>query len=237
MKSGPLLDRAFQMSGLPRRFRDCGLIDSEVRLKDMSTQTATQSKMGRPRSFLEEEALEAAMRVFWEKGYEGASMNDLTSAMKINRSSLYTIFGDKETLFHRALERYKEGPVSFVWDSIEEPTARRTVEVLLRKAVDLLADPNNPRGCLSIQGALAVGAEAESVKQAMIDFRKTGEVALTRRFAKAQAEGEIRGEFNPADLARFTLTLLTGLGVQGANGATKGQLQTIVTLALKCLPF
>lgn len=203
----------------------------------MATQAKEQHKMGRPRGFSEEDALEAAMRVFWEKGYEGASMNDLTEAMQINRSSLYTIFGDKEALFHRGLERYREGPVSFVWDSLEEPTARKAVEVLLRKAVDLLADPKNPRGCLSIQGALAVGTEAESVKQAMIAFRKTGEAALTKRFAQAQAEGEISKKLDPSDLARYTLTLLTGLGVQGANGASKAQLDAIVTMALKALPF
>lgn len=164
-------------------------------------------------------------------------MNDLTAAMGINRSSLYTIFGDKEALFRRAVERYKHGPVSFVWDSLEEPTARKAVAVLLRKAVDLLADPKNPRGCLSIQGALAVGSEAESVKQAMIEFRKTGESALRKRFAQAQAAGEISGKLDPGDLARYTLTLLTGLGVQGANGATKVQLDKIVTMALECLPF
>lgn len=203
----------------------------------MSTQSQPRTKMGRPRTFSEDEALEAAMRVFWEKGYEGASMNDLTSAMGINRSSLYTIFGDKEALFHRAIERYKQGPVSFVWDSLAQPTARQVVELLLHQAVDLLADPKNPRGCLSIQGALAVGSEAESVKQALIAFRKTGETALTRRFAQAQAAGEISGKLDPADLARYVLTLLTGLGVQGANGATRAQLEKIVTMALAALPL
>lgn len=177
------------------------------------------------------------MRVFWEKGYEGARMDDLTSAMGINRSSLYTIFGDKEALFHRAIQRYKEGPVAFVWESVAQPTARKAVEVLLHQAVVLLADPKNPRGCLSIQGALAVGTEAESVKKAMIAFRKEGEAVLKRRFQQAQKEGEIPQSLDAGDLARYTLTLLTGLGVQGANGATRTQLQTIADMALQALPF
>lgn len=197
----------------------------------------TQGRTGRPRCFSEEEALEAAMRVFWEKGYEGASIGDLTSAMGINRSSLYTIFGDKAALFHRAVQRYRDGPVSFVWDCLQEPTARGSIEALLRRAVNVLGDPNNPRGCLSVQGALAVGSEAEPVKQAMIAFRKTGEAALTKRFAEAQAAGEIGKRLNPADLARYALTLLTGLAVQGANGATKAELDAIVDLALQSLPF
>ena len=177
------------------------------------------------------------MRVFWEKGYEGATMNDLTSAMKINRSSLYTIFGDKESLFRKTIQRYKEGPVAFVWDSVKQPTARRTVEVLLTQAVALLADPNNPRGCLSVQGALACGTEAQAARLAMIEFRKTGEAVLKERFARAQADGEISRKLNPGDLARYVLTLLTGLGVQAANGATKAELEAIVAMALRALPF
>lgn len=203
----------------------------------MARTSAPANKMGRPRGFSEEDALEAAMRVFWEKGYEGARLDDLTAAMGINRSSLYTIFGDKEALFHRAVQRYKDGPVSFVWESVQEPTAHRTVEVLLEKAVDLLADPKNPRGCLSIQGALAVGNEAASVKEAMIAFRKDGETVLKKRFSQAQKDGEISKDLDAGDLARYTLTILTGLGVQGANGATKAQLRTIVAMALRSLPF
>ncbi len=72
------------------------------------------ARMGRPRRFREEDALDAAMRVFWQKGYEGTSLDDLTKAMKINRSSLYSTFGDKEALFRRVMEQYNAGPMSFL---------------------------------------------------------------------------------------------------------------------------
>ena len=177
------------------------------------------------------------MRVFWERGYEGSSISDLTHAMGINKSSLYTIFGDKEALFRRALDRYKAGPAAYMWESVQEPTARRVVEVMLKKAVALLSNPGNPQGCLSVQGALAVGTEAEPAKQAMIDFRKTGEAALTARFVQAQEAGEIAADLVPADLARYVLTLMTGLGVQGASGATREQLEKIASITLNGLPF
>ena len=177
------------------------------------------------------------MRVFWKQGYEGATISDLTAAMGINRSSLYTIFGDKEALFRRALERYREGPASYVWQAVLEPTARRVVETLLRGALDLLTNTCNPQGCLSVQGALAVGNEAASAKQAMIAFRKTGEVALTERFTMAQKCGEIGSTHDPGDLARYVLTLLTGLGIHGVNGATRSQMEAIVSIALQSLPF
>ena len=204
---------------------------------DMELKASTQSGLGRPRNFSEEDALEAAMRVFWEKGYEGASIGDLTSSMRINRSSMYTIFGDKEALFYRALQRYGDGPVSFVGDAMQETTARRAVEVLLQRAAIFYADRRHPRGCLSVQSALAVGTEAESVKQTLIEFRKMGEAVLTKRFQRAQDEGEDLGNQAPACLARYTLTLLNGLAVQSANGASKSELHIVVNLALRCLPF
>src|SRR6202000_934506 len=111
--------------------------------------------MGRPRDFDPDQALEPAMEVFWEKGYEGASLSDLTEAMGINRPSLYAAFGDKEALFRRVMERYAEGAASYLHRAREEPTAGGVLEGLLRGAVKLLADPRNPRGCLSLQGGMA----------------------------------------------------------------------------------
>ena len=87
----------------------------------MGNAEAIESKMGRPRGFDENAALEAAMRVFWEKSYEGATLSDLTSAMGINRSSMYAAFGDKASLFQRAVERYGEGPARYIRDALERP--------------------------------------------------------------------------------------------------------------------
>ncbi len=133
----------------------------------MAATETVQSKAGRPRCFCEEQALEAAMRVFWEKGYEGTSLNDLTEAMGINRPSLYAAFGDKAALFLKAMERYAEGPGGYLKSALAEPKARAVAESLLRGAVAMLGDPHNPRGCMSVQAALSCGTEAEPVKQAL----------------------------------------------------------------------
>src|SRR5207245_2576808 len=109
---------------------------------------------GRPRSFDLDKALDAALQVFWRKGYEGASLPDLTEAMGINRPSLYAAFGNKEELFRTVVIRYIEGPAAFVRKALDEPTARAAAERLLTGAVDLVTDPKNPRGCLLVQGAL-----------------------------------------------------------------------------------
>src|SRR5579864_5265573 len=121
----------------------------------MDISTAVDVRMGRPRGFDEDAALEAAMLVFWQKSYEGATIADLTEAMGINRSSLYAAFGDKESIFRRAMERYREGPMTYIRQALAQPSLREVVAELIHGTAEFLSTPDNPRGCLSIQGALA----------------------------------------------------------------------------------
>src|SRR4029077_803517 len=108
--------------------------------------------VGRPRSFDIDLALDRALNVFWRKGYEGTSLPDLTKAMRINRPSLYAAFGNKETLFHKVIERYAAGPAAYFEAALLQPTARAVVEHLFRGSVDLLTDRRHPGGCLAVQG-------------------------------------------------------------------------------------
>src|SRR5688500_17890997 len=103
---------------------------------------------GRPRAFDADKALDRALKVFWKKGYEGASLPDLTKAMGINRPSLYAAFGNKEALFRKALARYAAGPAAYVCRAMEARTARAVFEQLLAGAIEMQADRRNPRGCL-----------------------------------------------------------------------------------------
>jgi AcrR family transcriptional regulator len=193
--------------------------------------------MGRPRCFCEEDALEAAMRVFWEKGYEGASLTDLTEAMGINRPSLYATFGDKEALFRRAMQRYAEGPAAYLNSALEETTARGVIEALLRGALKLLADPANPRGCFSVQAGLAGGVDAEPIKNALIEYRRQAQTQIQKRLKRSQAEGDLSKDVSVGDLTRYITVVLNGLGVQAANGATKAEMSRVVEMAMRTLPL
>ena len=135
----------------------------------------TSQRMGRPRSFDLNKALDRALHLFWRKGYEGTSLSDLTKTMGINRPSLYAAFGDKEALFRKALERYRGGPAAYTQEALNETTARAVVERLLRGAADLTTAPRNPGGCLTVQGALACSEAGDSIRQELTACRAAGD--------------------------------------------------------------
>jgi AcrR family transcriptional regulator len=191
---------------------------------------------GRPREFDVEKALDRALKVFWRKGYEGASLSQLTKAMGINRPSLYAAFGDKEELFRKALDRYAEGPAAYVRAALDEPTARGVAERLLGGTIDVLTDPRNPRGCLMVQGALACGEAAESVRRELASRRAAVEGALRRRFQRARADGDLPADADPADLARYVATVIHGMSVQAAGGAGREALRRVAEMALRAWP-
>jgi AcrR family transcriptional regulator len=191
---------------------------------------------GRPREFDIHRALDQALELFWRKGFEGTSLPDLTRAMGINRPSLYAAFGNKEQLFRKALDRYAEGPAAYVRQALGEPTARAVAERLLSGAADLLTDPRNPRGCLMVQGALVCGEAAESVRRELAARRAADEETVRRRFERAVAEGDLSADADPADLAGYVVTVIQGMAVQAAGGASREELRRVAQLALRAWP-
>jgi len=183
-----------------------------------------------------DQALDAALRVFWRKGYEGATLPDLTEAMGINRPSLYAAFGNKEELFRRVIARYIEGPAACVRKALDEPTARAVAEQLLTATLEVVTDPRNPHGCLLVQGALACSEETESLRQELLARRQASETAIRQRFERAQAEGDLPAEIDPIDLARYIATVMRGLAVQASGGASRDELRRVADLALKAWP-
>jgi AcrR family transcriptional regulator len=191
---------------------------------------------GRPRSFDLDKALDAAMQVFWRKGYEGASLSELTHAMSINRPIRYSAFGDKEALFRKALDRYAAGPAAYVREALQQPTARAVTRQLLRGAADLLTDPHHPSGCLMVQSALVCGEASDCIRRELVSRRLAGEAAVRRRFERAKAKGDLPADANPADLARYVVTISDGMSVQAANGASRAELQRVVGTAMRAWP-
>ena len=201
----------------------------------MKSETALIQR-GRPRAFDPDAALDRAMHVFWAKGYEGAALSDLTRAMRINRPSLYAAFGNKEQLFRKVLDRYASGPLAYFAEALAAKKARDVIEQILFGAADMASDPRLPAGCLMVQGALACGDSAGSVQKETAARRAASEVALRRRLQRAKREGDLPRNADPAELARYVMTVLQGMAVQGANGAKRDQLRQVARTALRAWP-
>lgn len=176
------------------------------------------------------------MRVFWEQGYEGASLTDLTSAMGINRTSMYAAFGNKEDLFRHALERYTEGPAAYGAQALKKSTARQVATTFLNGSVRATTRPGCPTGCLGVQGSLAAGATARDARDVLIAWRNEGVTRLRERFQQAVNEGDLPSDTDPGLLARYIMTVSNGIAVQAASGTTRDDLQQVADAVLRNWP-
>ncbi|MEV4757837.1 TetR/AcrR family transcriptional regulator [Micromonospora sp. NPDC049559] len=176
------------------------------------------------------------MRTFWLRGYQGTSMSDLTAAMGMNAPSIYAAFGDKEELFEKVVERYLAGPGAYLQIASEQPTPAALVRTVLRAVLDTIAGEDTPPGCLTVHGALAVNPRSSSVQQLLQRARTRGEVALTSRFEAFQQDGRLPAGSNPSALARLLITVIQGLAVQAASGASREALEAVCDQLLACWP-
>jgi AcrR family transcriptional regulator len=192
--------------------------------------------MGRHREFDVEKVLDAALCVFWRKGYEGASYADLVAAAGVERPALYSAFGNKEALFRKALDRYYERYLDFIPEALKLPTAREVAAHILFSAVDLNTRYPNHTGCLAINGALAGSDEAEPVRQALVESRAAGEAQVRERFDRAKAEGDLPRTAKPDVLAAFLMAVTHGMAVQAKAGFSRDMLEAVAEQALSTWP-
>jgi len=194
------------------------------------------STRGRPRTFDTEEALDNAMRVFREKGFEGASLTDLTKAMGINRPSMYAAFGDKESLFRKVLDRYSCRTDAVFQQALAAKTARAVAEGLLNGAVEMQTREGHPRGCLITQSALVCGEEGEPIREELTRRRHSQEAVIRARLLRAKKEGDLPSDANPADLARYLTTVMQGMSVLANGGASRAELRKVARTAMLAWP-
>ncbi|MET9555432.1 TetR/AcrR family transcriptional regulator [Streptomyces sp. NPDC006645] len=199
-------------------------------------ETIRKGPTGRPRGFDADAALDRAMLVFWEHGYEGTSMATLTGAMGISTTSLYAAFGNKQELFRKVLERYDGGPSDYLHRALEEPTALGVATAILTGTVRTTTGPAHPQGCLGVQGALVAGDSGREVRDLLIAWRNDGHAHVEERFRRAVDEGDLPPEADPALLARYVITLAHGVAVQAASNVCRDELQEMIDAALRKWP-
>ncbi|MBP7701361.1 MAG: TetR/AcrR family transcriptional regulator [Phenylobacterium sp.] len=191
------------------------------------------AERGRPRSFDRDAALRWAMEVFWVKGYEGASISDLTGAMGIGSPSLYAAFGSKEALFREAIDLYGriEGPE--IWDVVENaPDARAAVAGFLTATAHSFSRPGKPRGCMVVLSQLNATEASASVCAALRENRAQGQSGLEARLRRAVDDGELPPSVDVAALAAFYLTVQQGMSIQARDGASEDKLLSVAKGAM-----
>ncbi|WP_328403530.1 TetR/AcrR family transcriptional regulator [Nocardia sp. NBC_00403] len=192
---------------------------------------------GRPRAFDRTEALRRAMEVFWEHGYEGSSMSDLTSAMGINSPSLYAAFGGKEALFREAISLYGQTEGGYTDHALrEESTARAGIEAMLRDNAVAYTVEDKPHGCMVVLAGSTYTTRNESVRDFLIEKRRETTENIRRRLDRGVAEGDLAPTADTAALASFYTTVLYGLSIQARDRADLAELTRSIDCAMAAWP-
>lgn len=174
------------------------------------------------------------MGVFWEKGFEGASISDLTSAMGVNPPSLYAAFGDKESLFLATIDHYAKSRSDQMCP--QQKTAREAIETYLRFKADILTGAGHPRGCfLMVAFFTAVNASAK-LQQMLTLKRVEAREHIKERIKRGIQEGDVPVGTDAGDLADFYVTIIGGMAQQARDGATTRSLHATVDRAMMLFP-
>lgn len=189
---------------------------------------------GRPREFDTDEALASALRVFWAKGYDGASLTDLTDAMGITRPSLYAAFGNKEALFKRALDLYQVEKLAYVRSALAAPTARGVAERMLEGTIENIT--SECRGCLGVIASVSCSNEESPIRDDIQARAQAARCAIIERMQHAIDEGDFTIPVEAEAMTRYLLALLQGISVQAGSGASREELRCVADAALAIWP-
>jgi AcrR family transcriptional regulator len=196
--------------------------------------SVSRPQLGRPRAFDREQALQIAVKLFCEHGYEGVSIADLTQAMNISPPSLYAAFGGKEALYREALASYQAHKNRLHIEN--SGSIRDQVDTLLRDTVRAVTEPGYPAGCMVTAGMLNCGAEYQSLASTLTELRNARCKEFTAKFEQAVALGELPPDTDTEAMSRYLAALIQGIAVQARDGATQAELFALVDVAMAYWP-
>lgn len=191
---------------------------------------------GRPREFDRDTALLLARNLFWERGYEGVSMADLTEKLGLASARLYAAFGSKEDLFREAITHYETQEGGFADRALaEEITAARAIERMFHDGIELYTRKHGPRGCMVVSSATNCTEANEQVREWLAGHRRARTASITRRIQKAVSVGELQAETDATALGELYAAALHGISVQARDGATRKRLMAMIPLLVSLM--
>jgi AcrR family transcriptional regulator len=191
------------------------------------------AERGRPRSFDRQKALQSAMEVFWDRGYQAASMSDLTEAMGINPPSLYAAFGSKEELYREAIAHYATTESDDILAPLRQARrARAAVEGYLMASAKTFTRPGHPPGCMVVLAAVNAVGVGDETSHILRDMRASSITMIEERLRRAISEGELPATIEPHAIASYYVTVQQGMSIQARDGASRALLEAIVRGAM-----
>ncbi|WID97830.1 helix-turn-helix domain-containing protein [Bosea vestrisii] len=186
------------------------------------------AERGRPRAFDRGEALHRAMLLFWEKGYQGTSMSELTAAMGINAPSLYACFGSKEALYRQTMALYDdyEGG-GFAAALAAAPDAHAAIETYLIGSARLFTRPGKPAGCMVVLSVIQAAGVSEEAACELRDARAEMQGLLEARLRAEAAKGALPASCDISAIASFYITVQQGMSIRARDGATRAELEAV----------
>lgn len=202
------------------------------------TDCKTRRGVGRPRTFDIDAALDKAVRLFWQRGYEATSMSDLVEELGVAAASLYAAFGNKAGLFEAVVDRYAATFSAALYAPVNDPqlSTYDAIKDLLARAAANFSEPDTPAGCFMYSAAAAVSPASASIERLLRDRRIGAESVLAARLEKGIVQGDLAEDTNPVALAKFINAIMEGMSVQARDGATLDELQAIARMALDRWP-
>lgn len=189
--------------------------------------------MGRQRSFDTEHAIEQAMLLFWERGYEATSMADLSAAMGLKPPSIYAAFGNKEALFKCCTEYYAQNIGTYAARALEEePTVAKALNRYVSEAIKAFSGENKPKGCLLVSGATNCSKSGAGAQDLLAGYREGSEAAIAARIRRGIEQGDMPTDTDPDMLAKYLSVLIQGLAAQSRDGAASHALDRVAEFAL-----
>lgn len=211
--------------------------DESIGFVSITMENLEKQRGGRPRAFDPDRALDAAMHLFWEHGYEATSLAMLREAMGLTPPQIYNAFTDKETLFRKALTRYHETEIGFALDALSAPVPTgEAIRRLLFGAAEAYSRPGKPGGCLFVSGALAASPQAQAIADELRTYRKASEAAIAERLAKGRVMGDLPEGFSVEGFAKYLAGVMNGMSIQARDGASSEELRALAQTALAALP-
>ena len=200
----------------------------------LDTHSVSARRRGRPKCFDEKQALEKAMFLFWQYGYEATSISDLTHALGITAPSLYSTFGDKVGLFEKCLNHYLENeacPIDEIFKYSQ--STKIAIELYLFENVKRLIQDNKPTGCMLVVSTMNCSVTNHQIQTELLNQRLATKNKIFDRLQLGMQQGELTENTDIQAMTDFYTTLLQGMTIQARDGATLEQLENVVKMAMK----